>query len=73
MPYLRSGRRVLTWLAANESVALEAIGAAAIGRVVGVDANGIRGAGIVDIAGMLAALVDARLRDAAVRIIGAFH
>lgn len=54
------------WLAANKSVALEAIGAAAIGRVVGVDANGIRGARIMDIAGMLAALVDARLRDATV-------
>jgi len=47
-------RGILTWLTANKSIALEAICTAAIGCMVGVNANGIRGARIMDVARMLA-------------------
>jgi len=64
---------ILTWLTANKSIALEAIRATAVSCVVAVDANSIRGTRIVNIARMLAKLVDARFRDTAVRIVSAFN
>lgn len=41
--------------------------------MIGVDAHRIRGTGIMDVAGMLAALIDAGFGDAAVGIISAFN
>jgi len=66
-------RGILTWLTANKSIALEAICTAAISCMVGVNANGIRGARIMDIARMLAELIYARFRDTTVRIVSAFN
>lgn len=58
----------VTRQAADETVSVVSFGARAVGAVVGVDANGVLGTGVADIAGPLAAAADAGFGELAVLV-----
>lgn len=68
-----SNSKLLTWLTTNQPIALIAIQAVAIGRVIGIDTNRILGTRIMHVARVLATLIDTRFRNAAIRVVGTFN